>query len=107
MGSDLHHGGGQVGGGKDGFQLGQGGGAGEYVGTAVLAAEHRPLGEGGKTGQGCGTTGADYSVGQHPVVKGDVHAVVVPVKGHGLHIHVGISSWALRTRTFPAVSRVC
>ena len=55
---------------------------------AVLAAEHRPLAEDPKTIQGGGAAGANQGIRQNPVVEGDVDAVVVPVKGHRLHIDI-------------------
>ena len=87
MDSDLHHGGGQVGA-EAGQSVGaaQDGVASVNMCPAVLTAEDGPLGKYGKTVQGCGAAGAHHSVGQDPVVEGDVDAVVVPVEGHRLHI---------------------
>ena len=64
--SDLHHGGGAVGG-VDGAAVGSAetGVGGEDVGPAVLAAEHRPLGEYRQTAEGGGHGGARHGVGQN------------------------------------------
>ena len=96
VGSDLHNGGGAVGG-----EPGQAvrpvdaGVAGEDVGPAVLSAEHSPLGKGGQTAQRHRPGGADGGIGQDPVEEGDVHTVVMPVKGYRLHINVGIHQLGL------------
>ena len=89
--SDLHHGGGAVGG-VDGTAVGgsQTGVGGEDVGPAVLAAEDGPLGEDGEAAEGGGHGGAGHGVGQDLIVEGHIDAVVVAVKGHGLHINVGV-----------------
>ena len=59
------------------------------VGTAVFPAEDGPLGENRKAVQGGGPGAAHHSIGENPVVEGHVDAVVIPVKGHGLHIDIG------------------
>ena len=63
---------------------------GEDVCPTVLSAEYRPFGEGGQPRQGRWPVGTHDGIGQNPVVKGDINAIVVPVEGHGLHIHVGV-----------------
>jgi len=59
------------------------------VGAALLAAEDNPFGEDCQTAQRGRAVGPHNGVGQDPVVEGDVDAVVVSVKGHGLHVYVG------------------
>ena len=90
-GSDLYHGGRTIGG-RERAAVGfsDAGVAGENVGAAVLAAEHRPFGEYRETAQCRGTAGADHRVRQNAVVEGDVDTVVIPVKGDRLHIDVGV-----------------
>ena len=76
----------------DGAAVGgsQAGVGGEDVGPAVLTAEHRPLGEHRQAAEGGGHGRARHGVGQDLIVEGHVDAVVVAVKGHGLHIDVGV-----------------
>ena len=89
--SDLHHGGGAVGG-VDGAAVGSAetGVGSEDVGPAVLAAEHRPLGENRQAAEGGGHGGAGHGVGQNLIVEGYIDAVVVAVEGHRLHINIGV-----------------
>ena len=89
--SDLHHGGGAVGG-VDGAAVGSAetGVGGEDVGPAVLAAEHRPLGEYRQAAEGSGHGRSRHGVGQDLIVEGHVDAVVIAVEGHGFHIDVGV-----------------
>ena len=54
------------------------------------SAEDSPLGEHGQAVEGGGAAAAYYGIGQHPVVEGYIHTVMVPVEGHGLHINIGI-----------------
>jgi hypothetical protein len=63
---------------------------GEDVGTAILAAQHSPFGEGGKAVQRGGAVIADDGIGNDAVVESYVDAVVVPVKGYRLHVDVGV-----------------
>ena len=60
------------------------------MGPTVLTAEHRPLGKYRQAVKGGGPRLADGGIGQDPVVEGDVDAVVIPVKGHRLHIDIGM-----------------
>ena len=87
----LHHSGGTVGAGQ-GQTVGaaQTGVAAENVGVAVLAAEDGPFGEHGHTVQCCRPGGSYGGIGQDSVEEGHVDAVMVPVKGHRLHINVGV-----------------
>ena len=60
------------------------------MGPAVFAAEDGALGEYGKATEGCRHGRAGHGVGQDLVVEGDVDTVVVAVKGHRLHIDIGM-----------------
>ena len=57
---------------------------------AVLTAQHRPLGKHGKALQCYRPVKANSSICQNTVVERQVDTVVVPVKGHRLHIDIGI-----------------
>ena len=96
VGSDLHHSRGDIGK-KPGDSVGgsNSGVAAIDVGTAVLTAEHCPLGEYGKTVQGCRSGYTNHRIGQNPIVEGDINAVMVPVKGHRFYINISIDQ--LRT----------
>ena len=59
------------------------------MGAAFFTAEDDPLGKDGQAAECCRAVGADDGIGQDAVVEGDVHAVMIPVEGHGLHIYVG------------------
>lgn len=82
----FHHGGGAIGV-APGHTVGtvEAGVASVDVGAAVLAAQNCPFAENGQAVQGCGTGGSDNGIGDDPVVKGDIDAVVVPVKSHRFH----------------------
>ena len=69
MGSDLHHGGRPVGGAEGTALAGGVDTAGEDVCPAVLAAEHRPLGEHRQPIQGSRAAGTGDGVRQDPVVE--------------------------------------
>ena len=89
--SDLHHRGGVIGAdpGKA-VRAVQAGAAGIDMCPAVLAAEYRPLGEHSKALEGHGPVDPDGGIRQDSVVEGQVDAVMIPVKGHRLHIYIGI-----------------
>ena len=89
--SDLHHGGGAVGvdgGGTVGFT--QTGITAEDMGAAVFAAEDCPLGEYRKAVEGGRSGGADDCIGQYLIIEGDIDTVMITVKGHRLHIDIGV-----------------
>lgn len=73
--------------------LPQAGVAGVDVGVAFFAAEDGAFGEDCQTIQ-CGRSGdADYGICQHPVVEGDIDAVVGAVECYRLHINVGVEQF--------------
>lgn len=92
--SDLYNGGGAVGG-------GQGAAVGtadscvtcKDVGPAVLTAQNCPLAEYRKAAQRSRPAGAVHGIGKDAVIEGDVYAVMVPVKGHRLHIDIGVQQF--------------
>ena len=87
---DLHYGGRQIGEEGGGTVVGtQAGAAAVDVGTAVFTAENGPFREDGKAVQRGGAGVAHHGIGQHPVVEGQVDAVMAAVEGHGLHIDIG------------------
>lgn len=88
--SDLHHGSGEIGEeGGGAVEAAQAGIAAVDMCPAVFPAEHCPFAEYGQTLQRSGAVAARHRIGQDSVVEGKVDAVVVPVKGHGLHINIG------------------
>ena len=89
--SDLHHSRGTVGIiAAESVGTADDGVAAENMGPAVLTAEDGPLGEHGQPAQGGGAIVADGGIGQNLVVECNVDAVVIAVKGHGLHFNAGI-----------------
>lgn len=60
----------------------------EYMRSAVFATEDSPFGEYGQTIQCCRAGIANGTVGQNPVVEGDINAVVVAVEGYRLDIDI-------------------
>ena len=64
--------------------------AAEDVGAAVFPAEDSPLGKYGQSVEGGRTGRADHRICQHLIIKGNIDAVMVAVKGHGLHLDGGI-----------------
>jgi len=63
------------------------------VGAAVFSAENRPFGKYCQTVQGSGPGTADGGISQDPVVEGYIDAVVIPVKGHRLHIDICVQQF--------------
>ena len=87
--SDLHHGSGTVGAAAGPAVAGSDAGiAAEDMGPAVLTAEDGPFAEYSQTVQRCGAAVAHSGISQDLIVEGDVDTVVVPVKGHRLHLNV-------------------
>ena len=86
--SDLHHGSGTVGmvAGETVCSI-ENSVAAEGMGAAVFSAQHCPLGENGKTGEGGGAILTDGGIGQNPVVECNVNAVVVAVEGHRFYFN--------------------
>ena len=65
------------------------GGAAVDVGAAVFAAEHGPFGEYGQTVEHGGAIVADHSIGQNPVVKRQIDAVMAAVEGYRCNVDIG------------------
>ena len=83
----LHNGGRPVGSAQGApIRVAQRGIAAEDMGTAVFPAENGTLAEYSQSIEGCGAAGTHYRVRQHPVVEGNVNAVVIAVKGNGCDI---------------------
>ena len=62
--------------------------------AAILTAQHSPLGEAGQTVQRGGAVAPYHSIGQNPIVEGDVDTIMVPIKSHRLHIDVGVQQFS-------------
>lgn len=87
----LYHCGRTVGGGNgEAVRLPNAGAAGEDVGLAVLTAQHHPLGKYHEAAQCHGAGGSHNGIGKDSVIECNVNAVVIPVKGHRLHIEIGV-----------------
>ena len=88
---DLYYGGGTVGRSK-GTAIGtaDAGVACKNVSAAVFTAKDSPFAEHCQTAQSSGAAWTVHGVSKDAVVKGDVDAVVIPVKGHGFYINIGV-----------------
>lgn len=63
------------------------------MGVAVFPAEYGTFGEHRKPIECSRPRHPNHSIRQHPVVEGDVDAIVIAVKGDGLHIDVTIQKF--------------
>ena len=67
--------------------------AAEDMGAAVFSAENGPFGEHCQAVKWCGVNGTGNGICLDLVVEGHINTIVIPVKGHRLHIDIGIEQF--------------